>query len=115
MAIGSLSASVRAQIGWTASNSLTGSEYGTNTNSTTIQKTLSIGTSIANAVAGGGDEPGEWAGGPLRPLPAPCPGSAGAASGGGAPPLPAGPVPPWSQNWGGPGAPGARVRPWRDA
>ncbi len=37
-------------------------------------------------VAGGGDGPGERAGRPLRPVPEPCPGSAGAASGEGRPP-----------------------------
>lgn len=56
MALDSLSVSVLAQIGWTAQKNVTGSDYSPNSNSSTIKKSLSIGTSAANSAAGGSDE-----------------------------------------------------------
>lgn len=55
-AISSLSATFTGSITWNAANSLTGSEYSQNTNSTNLRKAMTGGTSVANAVAGGGDE-----------------------------------------------------------
>lgn len=55
-ALSSLTATVLAGVQWTAAKSITGSDYAQNTNSTNLRKTLSIGTSAANAAAGGSDE-----------------------------------------------------------
>lgn len=56
MAIDSLTSTVRALITWTASDTLTGSDYGPTSNNTTITKSVSLGTSAANNVANGSDE-----------------------------------------------------------
>ncbi len=56
MAISSLAATVSASIGWTAANTLTGSDYSQNQNATTLRKQLNLGTSAANAAVGGADE-----------------------------------------------------------
>jgi len=56
MAMSSLAVTVTAGISVVASNTLTGSDYGANSNSTNIKKNLSIGTAAANAAAGGSDE-----------------------------------------------------------
>ncbi len=56
MAISSLAATVAASIGWTAANTLTGSDYSQNQNATTLRKQLNLGTSAANAAVGGADE-----------------------------------------------------------
>lgn len=55
-AITSLSVTVTAGFNWTAANTLTGSDYGQNQNSSNLRKTLSMGTSAANAAAGGADQ-----------------------------------------------------------
>jgi hypothetical protein len=52
----SLTATFTTQIGWTAQKNIVGSDYSPNSNASTIKKTLTVGTSIANASAGGGDE-----------------------------------------------------------
>jgi hypothetical protein len=44
------------QLGWTASNNITGSDYSPSQNASTIKKSLSVGTAVADASAGGGDE-----------------------------------------------------------
>ena len=56
MALDTLTATFKAQLGWTAQKNITGSDYSANVNSTTIAKSGSIGTSAANAAAGGSDE-----------------------------------------------------------
>ena len=56
MAINSLAFKLAAAFGWTAANNLTGADYGQNQNNSSPQKSLSIGTAVANNVAGGGDE-----------------------------------------------------------
>lgn len=55
-ALDSLSATITASIGWQATKNITGSDYSSNQNNSTIRKTMTIGTTVANAVAGGGDE-----------------------------------------------------------
>ncbi len=56
MAISSLAAGFKITANWSAGNSLTGSDYAQTQNATAITKTLSIGTTAANAAVGGGDE-----------------------------------------------------------
>ena len=56
MALDSLAATFKLQLGWTAQKNITGSDYSPNQNSTTISKSGTIGTTAANNAAGGGDE-----------------------------------------------------------
>lgn len=56
MAIGNLTASATVQLGWTAQNSLTGTDYSPTQQSSTIRKLQTHGTAVANAGVGGGDE-----------------------------------------------------------
>lgn len=56
MPIDTLTASVGLTINWTAQDNLTGTDYGSVENSSTIQKKLSVAATVANAVAGGADE-----------------------------------------------------------
>lgn len=56
VALDSLAVSFKVLMGWTATKNIVGSDYTPNTNATTISKAGTLGTSVANAVAGGGDE-----------------------------------------------------------
>jgi hypothetical protein len=56
MALDSLTATLTAQLGWTAQKNVVGSDYSANVNASTIKKSLAVGTSAANAAVGGADE-----------------------------------------------------------
>lgn len=56
MALDSLTSNLLVQLGWNATKNVVGSDYTPNTNQSTVKKALSIGTAVADAAAGGGDE-----------------------------------------------------------
>lgn len=56
MALSSLTATLQMSLNWTAQNNITGSDYSAVQQSTNIRKSLTVGTSLGNAVAGGADE-----------------------------------------------------------
>lgn len=56
VSLSTLSATLTAQLSWTATKTLTGTAYSAITNQSAIKKALSLGTSAANAAVGGADE-----------------------------------------------------------
>lgn len=56
MALDSLTSTLKIQMNWTAEDSLTGDDYSPVSNTGTITHQSSVGTSAANAAAGGGNE-----------------------------------------------------------
>lgn len=56
MAISSLTSAITIGANWTAQKTLTGADYSPTQNSSQFTKKGSVGTSAANAAAGGGDE-----------------------------------------------------------
>lgn len=55
-ALDSLTATIRGLVTWTATDSLTGTDYGATSNNSTITKSITLGTSAGNAVALGADQ-----------------------------------------------------------
>lgn len=56
MALDSLTSTLKIQLNWTAEDNLTGDDYSPVQNTGTINHQSSVGTSAANAAAGGGNE-----------------------------------------------------------
>lgn len=56
VAMDSLAITGKVTLSITAQKNITGSDYSPNTNSTTIGKTITVGTAVANAGVSGGDE-----------------------------------------------------------
>jgi hypothetical protein len=56
MALTTLTSTLLVQLGWTAQKALVGDNYTPNQNGSTLKSSGSVGTSLGNTAAGGGDE-----------------------------------------------------------